>query len=182
MIQIGNLNIASEQKEDRKRLMIAGTSKSISIQIYEMIREEAWLRETFRNSNLLFVSFVLYLSGCRVAELLQHIIISFPRVTQFFRFYLYYLCMIVYWHQTVEPTSSFSIGAFFGFTFTRVDESWDIFHLQVCPICAARAGVDLVGHLMTQHGNIFKISFLFSADCFQKNELFCYIFNYSVGI
>ncbi|XP_042432642.1 protein DEHYDRATION-INDUCED 19 homolog 2-like [Zingiber officinale] len=27
----------------------------------------------------------------------------------------------------------------------------------VCPICAASVGVDLVGHLMTHHGNFFKI-------------------------
>ncbi|KAG6535639.1 hypothetical protein ZIOFF_000662 [Zingiber officinale] len=35
---------------------------------------------------------------------------------------------------------------------------------KVCPICAASVGVDLVGHLMTHHGNFFKISFLFSSD------------------
>ncbi|RRT36461.1 hypothetical protein B296_00057539, partial [Ensete ventricosum] len=34
----------------------------------------------------------------------------------------------------------------------------------VCPVCAARVGLDLVGHLTTQHGSFLKISFLFSGS------------------
>nr|CAD1816934.1 unnamed protein product [Ananas comosus var. bracteatus] len=30
----------------------------------------------------------------------------------------------------------------------------------ICPVCAARVGMDLVGHITMQHGNYFKISFL----------------------
>uniref|UniRef100_A0A0E0L1G8 Drought induced 19 protein type zinc-binding domain-containing protein n=1 Tax=Oryza punctata TaxID=4537 RepID=A0A0E0L1G8_ORYPU len=30
----------------------------------------------------------------------------------------------------------------------------------VCPICATRVGVDLIGHLTMQHGSYFKISFI----------------------
>lgn len=30
---------------------------------------------------------------------------------------------------------------------------------QVCPICATRVGMDLIGHLTMQHGSYFKISF-----------------------
>lgn len=41
----------------------------------------------------------------------------------------------------------------------------DVLLLQVCPVCAARVGLDLVGHLTTQHGSFFKISFLFSSEC-----------------
>ncbi|KAL3814643.1 hypothetical protein ACJIZ3_015911 [Penstemon smallii] len=29
----------------------------------------------------------------------------------------------------------------------------------VCPVCAMRVGVDMVAHITSQHGNIFKISF-----------------------
>ncbi|KAJ6852651.1 protein DEHYDRATION-INDUCED 19-like protein 2-like [Iris pallida] len=29
----------------------------------------------------------------------------------------------------------------------------------VCPVCTARVGMDLVGHITMQHGNFFKISF-----------------------
>ncbi|URD79875.1 hypothetical protein MUK42_02346 [Musa troglodytarum] len=36
----------------------------------------------------------------------------------------------------------------------------------VCPVCAASIGLDLVGHLTTQHGNFFKISFSFSIGCY----------------
>ncbi|KAH0470292.1 hypothetical protein IEQ34_000015 [Dendrobium chrysotoxum] len=32
----------------------------------------------------------------------------------------------------------------------------------ICPICASRVGMDLVGHLTMEHGNFFKISYLFS--------------------
>ncbi|XP_074568742.1 protein DEHYDRATION-INDUCED 19 homolog 2-like isoform X2 [Curcuma longa] len=39
----------------------------------------------------------------------------------------------------------------------HIDEEHPAEGRNVCPICAARAGVDLVGHLMTQHGNIFKM-------------------------
>jgi hypothetical protein len=31
---------------------------------------------------------------------------------------------------------------------------------QVCPICAGRVGMDLIGHLTVQHASYFKISFL----------------------
>ncbi|XP_038979118.1 LOW QUALITY PROTEIN: protein DEHYDRATION-INDUCED 19 homolog 2-like [Phoenix dactylifera] len=31
--------------------------------------------------------------------------------------------------------------------------------LQVCPICAARVGLDLVGHITTQHGSFFKMQY-----------------------
>ncbi|KAF7144907.1 hypothetical protein RHSIM_Rhsim04G0231600 [Rhododendron simsii] len=31
----------------------------------------------------------------------------------------------------------------------------------VCPICAKRVGMDLVGHITMQHGSLLKISFLF---------------------
>ncbi|KAD5317929.1 hypothetical protein R6Q59_033231 [Mikania micrantha] len=41
----------------------------------------------------------------------------------------------------------------------------DEHHLEskngVCPVCAVRVGVDMVAHITLQHGNIFKISFLF---------------------
>ncbi|KAJ6807701.1 protein DEHYDRATION-INDUCED 19-like protein 2-like isoform X1 [Iris pallida] len=30
----------------------------------------------------------------------------------------------------------------------------------VCPVCAARVGMDMVAHITMQHGNFFKISFL----------------------
>lgn len=33
--------------------------------------------------------------------------------------------------------------------------------LQVCPVCSKRVGMDIVGHIMAQHGSIFKISFSF---------------------
>uniref|UniRef100_A0A1J3F7R8 Protein DEHYDRATION-INDUCED 19-like protein 7 n=1 Tax=Noccaea caerulescens TaxID=107243 RepID=A0A1J3F7R8_NOCCA len=29
----------------------------------------------------------------------------------------------------------------------------------VCPVCTKRVGSDIVGHITTQHANIFKISF-----------------------
>ncbi|WCJ23366.1 Protein DEHYDRATION-INDUCED 19 [Euphorbia peplus] len=29
----------------------------------------------------------------------------------------------------------------------------------ICPVCAKRVGVDIVGHITVQHGNFFKISF-----------------------
>ncbi|GKU86914.1 hypothetical protein SLEP1_g1383 [Rubroshorea leprosula] len=29
----------------------------------------------------------------------------------------------------------------------------------VCPICATRVGINMVGHITTQHGSILKISF-----------------------
>lgn len=34
--------------------------------------------------------------------------------------------------------------------------------LQICPVCAARAGTDVVGHITHQHGHLFKISFSIS--------------------
>ncbi|KAF2542031.1 hypothetical protein F2Q68_00033105 [Brassica cretica] len=30
---------------------------------------------------------------------------------------------------------------------------------QVCPVCTKRVGLDIVGHITTQHANFFKISF-----------------------
>ncbi|VFR01724.1 unnamed protein product [Cuscuta campestris] len=29
----------------------------------------------------------------------------------------------------------------------------------VCPVCATRVGVDMIAHVVLQHGNVFKISF-----------------------
>ncbi|KAK8630811.1 hypothetical protein V6N13_079585 [Hibiscus sabdariffa] len=41
----------------------------------------------------------------------------------------------------------------------------DEHHLEaghgVCPVCALRVGMNMVDHITTQHGNIFKISFYF---------------------
>ncbi|KAJ0253055.1 Protein DEHYDRATION-INDUCED 19 7 [Hirschfeldia incana] len=31
----------------------------------------------------------------------------------------------------------------------------------VCPVCSKKMGLDIVGHITTQHANVFKISFLF---------------------
>ncbi|GMY16992.1 protein DEHYDRATION-INDUCED 19 homolog 3-like isoform X1 [Fagus crenata] len=37
-----------------------------------------------------------------------------------------------------------------------------------CPVCATRVGMNMVGHIATQHGNISKISFIF---LFKENFL-----------
>lgn len=29
----------------------------------------------------------------------------------------------------------------------------------VCPVCSKKVGLDIVGHITTQHANVFKISF-----------------------
>ncbi|CAA6663414.1 unnamed protein product [Spirodela intermedia] len=36
------------------------------------------------------------------------------------------------------------------------------FRSSVCPVCETRVGVDMVGHITMQHGNLFKISFILS--------------------
>lgn len=32
--------------------------------------------------------------------------------------------------------------------------------LQVCPVCGKKVGMDIVGHITTQHGSFLRISFL----------------------
>ena len=31
--------------------------------------------------------------------------------------------------------------------------------MQICPICIARVGTDIVGHIVVHHANFYKISF-----------------------
>ncbi|RRT61248.1 hypothetical protein B296_00032707 [Ensete ventricosum] len=31
--------------------------------------------------------------------------------------------------------------------------------MYVCPLCAARVGMDMIGHTTTEHANLLKISF-----------------------
>ncbi|KAE8009424.1 hypothetical protein FH972_005861 [Carpinus fangiana] len=49
--------------------------------------------------------------------------------------------------------------------FCHIDEEHPIeANAGVCPICATRVGMNMVGHITTQHGNISKISFIFLFD------------------
>ncbi|KAK4476725.1 hypothetical protein RD792_015885 [Penstemon davidsonii] len=43
--------------------------------------------------------------------------------------------------------------------------------LFVCPVCAMRVGVDMVAHITSQHGNIFRISFYISLTQKVKGSL-----------
>lgn len=56
---------------------------------------------------------------------------------------------------------------FYDEIYLKVNFAYDVCCLlQVCPVCAMRVGVDMVAHITLQHGNIFKVSFLLSRDCF----------------
>lgn len=37
--------------------------------------------------------------------------------------------------------------------------------LQICPVCAKKVGINMAVHIITQHGSILNISFLFSSEC-----------------
>lgn len=50
---------------------------------------------------------------------------------------------------------------------------------QVCPICATRVGMDLIGHLTMQHGSYFKISFFY---CPAAVHMHVYIFTLSYTV
>ncbi|MQM03544.1 hypothetical protein Taro_036323 [Colocasia esculenta] len=41
----------------------------------------------------------------------------------------------------------------------------------VCPVCEARVGMDMVGHITMQHANFFKISFFPTCDIFLFRSL-----------
>ncbi|ONK78709.1 uncharacterized protein A4U43_C02F21620 [Asparagus officinalis] len=45
----------------------------------------------------------------------------------------------------------------------------------VCPVCAARVGMDMVSHITTQHGNFFKISFHLYQNAFVSFPFFYFI-------
>ncbi|KAK6913723.1 Drought induced 19 protein type, zinc-binding domain, partial [Dillenia turbinata] len=40
----------------------------------------------------------------------------------------------------------------------------------ICPVCAKRVGMDMVGHLTMQHGNLFKISFFCTCIICRNDE------------
>ncbi|RRT39517.1 hypothetical protein B296_00054398 [Ensete ventricosum] len=51
--------------------------------------------------------------------------------------------------------------------------------VPVCPICAARVAMDIVGHITVQHGNFVKISFFESHYLFLSSLMLLLVFCYS---